>query len=80
MIIAKNLIVVGVYTLTMKANSDNLRSSAIHSVIKILQENDINVIIYEPTIKENTFEDIEVIHDLKLFKSICAVIIANRLD
>lgn len=80
MIMVKNPNVVGVYRLTMKANSDNFRASAIQSIIKILKENDINVIIYEPTIKENTFEGIEVVHDLKLFKNISDIIIANRID
>ena len=80
MIMLKNPKVVGVYRLTMKANSDNFRASAIQSVIKILKDNNVNVVIYEPTIKENTFEGIEVVHDLKLFKDISDVIIANRLD
>ena len=80
MIMLKNPKVVGVYRLTMKANSDNFRASAIQSVIKILKDNNVNVVIYEPTIKENTFESIEVVHDLKLFKDISDVIIANRLD
>lgn len=80
MIMAKNPKVVGIYRLTMKSNSDNFRASAIQSVIKILKENNVNVVIYEPTIKENTFEGIEVVHDLKLFKDISDIIIANRLD
>lgn len=80
MIIEKNPKVVGIYRLTMKSNSDNFRASAIQSVIKILKENDVNVVIYEPTIKDNTFEGIEVMHDLKLFKDISDIIIANRLD
>ena len=80
MIMLKNPKVVGVYRLTMKVNSDNFRASAIQSVIKILKEKNVNIVIYEPTIKENSFEGIEVIHDLKLFKEISDVIIANRID
>ena len=80
MIMRRNPKVVGVYRLTMKANSDNFRSSAIRGVIDILKENNINVIIYEPTIQVNTFEGIEVVHDLKLFQEISDVIIANRVD
>ena len=80
MIIKNNPKVVGIYRLTMKANSDNFRASAIQSVIEILREKNVHVVIYEPTIKENTFDKIEVIHDLKLFKEISDVIIANRLD
>lgn len=80
MIMANNPKVVGIYRLTMKSNSDNFRASAIQSIIRILKENNVNVIIYEPTIKDNTFENIEVVHDLKLFKNISDIIIANRLD
>ena len=72
--------VVGVYRLTMKSGSDNFRSSAIQGVMEILKNSGVNLIIYEPAIKENTFNDYEVIHDLKLFKEISNVIIANRLD
>ena len=80
MIMLKNPKVVGVYRLTMKANSDNFRSSAIQSIIEIIRNNNIDVVIYEPTIKDNTFEGIEVVHDLKLFKNISDIIIANRID
>ena len=80
MILSKNPKVVGIYRLTMKAGSDNFRSSAIQSIIQILKDNEVNVTIYEPTIKENTFNSIEVIHDLSLFKSISDVIVANRLS
>ena len=80
MIIAKNPDVVGVYRLTMKSGSDNFRASAIQGVISILQEKGVNIVIYEPTIKENTFNGFEVLHDLKLFKSISDVIIVNRTD
>ena len=72
--------VVGVYRLTMKTGSDNFRVSAIFGVIEKLKEQDINIIIYEPTIKENTYNGIEIVHDLKLFKEISSVIIANRID
>ena len=80
MILEKHPNTVGVYRLTMKANSDNFRASAIQSVIKLLKENNVNVVIYEPTIKDNTFEGLEVINDLNSFKSKSDVIIANRLD
>ena len=80
MILMKEPKVVGVYRLTMKANSDNFRASAIHSVIEKIKSNGVNVIIYEPTINENTYNGIEVIHDLKLFKEISDLIIVNRID
>ena len=80
MILMKEPKVVGVYRLTMKANSDNFRASAIHSVIEKIKSKGVNVIIYEPTINENTYNGIEVIHDLKLFKEISDLIIVNRID
>ena len=80
MILKTNPKVVGVYRLTMKANSDNFRASAIQSVIKIIKENNVKVVIYEPTIKEDSFENIDVIHDLKQFKEMSDVIIANRYE
>lgn len=80
MILMKEPKVVGVYRLTMKANSDNFRASAIHSVIEKIKSKGVNVIIYEPTINENTYNGIEIIHDLKLFKEISDLIIVNRID
>ncbi len=80
MILRRNPKVVGVYRLTMKTGSDNFRASAIQGVINILKEHDVNVIIYEPTIKENTFNGFEVVHDLKLFKEISNIILVNRAD
>lgn len=80
MILNRNPKVVGVYRLTMKSGSDNFRASAIQDVINILKSNGVNIVIYEPTIKENTFNGFEVIHDLKLFKDISDTIIVNRVD
>lgn len=72
--------VVGVYRLIMKSGSDNFRSSAIFGIIERLKRDGINVSIYEPSIKENTYHGIEIIHDLDLFKSISDVVITNRYD
>ena len=80
MILKRNPKVVGVYRLTMKTDSDNFRASAIQGVISILKEQGVNIVIYEPTIKENTFNGFEVIHDLKLFKDISNIILVNRVD
>ena len=71
---------VGVYRLTMKAGSDNFRSSSIQSVIELLKDNNIEIIVYEPTIKEDLFEDLRVEHDLDTFKNESDVIIANRIN
>ena len=71
---------VGVYRLTMKAGSDNFRSSSIQSVIELLKEKNVEIIIYEPTIKEDSFEDLRVEHDLDTFKNEADVIIANRIN
>ena len=79
-ILKRNPKVVGVYRLTMKSGSDNFRASAIQDVISILKEHGVNIIIYEPTIKENTFNGFEVVHDLKLFKEISNIILVNRID
>ena len=72
--------VVGVYRLTMKSGSDNFRASAILGVIDRLKEKGVNIMIYEPTIKVNTFNGFEVVHDLKLFKETSDLIIVNRVD
>ena len=80
MIMNKKPDVVGVYRLTMKTNSDNFRNSSVHKIISLLKENNINIMIYEPTVNDNTYEGFEVIHDLKLFKSMSSIIIANRID
>ena len=72
--------VVGIYRLIMKSGSDNFRSSAVQGIIERLQNQNIEVIIYEPVMKNENFEGLEVYEDLVKFKETADVIVANRLD
>ena len=71
---------VGIYRLTMKSNSDNFRQSSIQDIMKKLRGECVDLVIYEPTLKEDEFMKTPVEHDLAKFKSECDVIIANRME
>ena len=79
-IVKLNPTIVGIYRLIMKSNSDNFRSSAIQGVIKRLVKKGIKVIVYEPTLKQKMYENLENIPSLKTFKNASDLIIANRYD
>ena len=80
MILRKNPTVVGIYRLTMKTDSDNFRASAIQGIIERLKFYNIKIVIYEPTLKEDTFNGCQVVRDFKTFAGFSDVVLVNRMD
>ncbi len=79
-LLKRNPRVVGIYRLTMKMDSQNIRYTIVHEIIKQLKEHNIIVKIYEPLIKQHEFNGIPIINDLKTFANSVDVIVANRVD
>ena len=80
MILRKNPTVVGIYRLTMKTDSDNFRASAIQGIIERLKFYNIKIVIYEPTLKEDTFNGCQVVKDFNTFAEFSDVVLVNRMD
>ena len=78
-VIATNPKRVGIYRLVMKVGSDNFRASAVQGVMKRIKAKGIEVVVYEPSLKESDFFRSKIIADVSEFKDMCDIILANRM-
>ena len=80
MIMSKNPKTVGIYRLTMKTGSDNFRASAIQGIIERLKEKGVEIIIYEPTLEKELFNECKVVNNFDCFAKKADIILANRIE